>query len=86
MGLYLVINPVASNLKDLCAQAVGLNDGNIASIEIIDLMSEQFSLNTRENVLSPRQVESYALISPYDAEDEEMEERYNLHGEEKIRA
>lgn len=49
-------------------------------------MSEQFSLNTRENVLSPRQVESYALISPYDAEDEEMEERYNLHGEEKVRA
>ena len=56
MPLKSVSNPVASNLKDSCAQAVDSNDDNIDSIEIIDLMSEQvesntqFSLNTRENI------------------------------------
>ena len=51
-----VSNPVASNLKDSCAKAVGSNNDNIASIEIIDLTSDQvesnnqFSLNTWENV------------------------------------
>ena len=41
MPLKLVSNPVASNLKDSCAKVVGSNDDNIASIEIIDLTSEQ---------------------------------------------
>ena len=56
MSLKLVTNPVASNLEDSCAEAVGSNDGNIASIKIIDLTSEQvesntqFSLSTSENV------------------------------------
>ena len=54
--LKSVTYPVASNLEDSCAEPVGSNDDNIASIEIIDLTSEQvesntqFSLNTSENV------------------------------------
>ena len=54
--VILFSNPVASNLKDSCAKAVGSNDDNIASIKIIDLTSKQvesitpFSLNTMENV------------------------------------
>ena len=56
MPLKSVTNPVASNLEDSCAEAVGSYDERIASIEIIDLTSEQvesntqFLLNTSENV------------------------------------
>ena len=55
MPLKSVRNPVASNLKNSSPKDVGSNDDNIASIEIIDLTSEQvesntqFPLNTREN-------------------------------------
>ena len=107
MPLKSVSNPVASNLKDSCAKAVDSNDDNIASIEIIDLTSEQvesntqFLLNTRENVyfninsspswavdtemadLSSRQVEKYALISPYDTDDEEMTRDITYMGKRK---
>ena len=38
--LKSVTNPVASNLEDSCEEAVGSNDDNTASIEIIDLTSE----------------------------------------------
>ena len=40
MPLKSVTNPVASNLEDSCAEAVGSYDESIASIEIIDLTSE----------------------------------------------
>ena len=46
MPLKSVTNPVASNLKDSCAKTVDSNDGNIATIEIIVLASEQVERNT----------------------------------------
>ena len=107
MPLKSLSNPIASNLEDSCAEAVGSNDDNIASIEIIGLTFEQvenntqFSLNTSENVyfninpssncdvntemsdLSSRQVKKYALISPYDMNNEEIT-GYNLHGKKEL--
>ena len=47
MPLKSVSNPVASNLKGSCAKTVGSNDGNIASIEIIDLTFAQVERNTQ---------------------------------------
>ena len=38
--LKSVSNPAASNLKHSCAEAVGYNNGNIGSIEIIDFTPE----------------------------------------------
>ena len=52
MPLKSVSNPVASNLKDSFIAAIGSNNDNIDSTEIIEQIesNNQFSLNTRENV------------------------------------